>query len=887
MSFFSDIGNAIAGIFGGNKKETVTTTTTQPTTQGVVVTDFHSGESVQTNTSNGSITKQTYTPAPTTSGGGGGGGGGNGGTITLTPEEVTQGYSNQSIGQQNALALTNRPGGLVDQSTVKLSTNEGTLKAQLDKTGTGEITPNYNTKANLNAPTDYALGTLIVTPNEAKQMKGSGVAYWELSQTSNFQSALDEATFAQNVPYISKPYSTTGTYEVNLANIYAGQQAFKQYQIISTDFQNNPENYAKIFPNDIKVTTTTTGSSYQLQPSFWDKNIDFSAIQTNAQQKAIASFNNLPVSTQTKLQFQDFIVGGVMAGIAQTTYGIKELTYNALQGTFKTDAQGNLINVAPNKNSFERTYGNYPTAPQWIDFSGAQKVNTAIIGRGLAILPPLVEGGVSAFKNIKGLGFSEGFAQTVADLSPFKIKEGVFAEPLTSETKFTVNSVKYKNPEGITTEIYKGTSESGLTKIAGYSVTKGDYTSGFTVTSSPMIEIRAGGGIVEVGNRFTYSPYKSEPSGIGKGYLVKGNEFLSKSFIENNFNAGTSRVTSAKGFTIYSTSARTNYISDFNTGYKYSSGSLSEPAKNGITKFVSGRATPEYKTNVYDTTVDLNTGQTSKDFIRSPSGKYKVNPQIAGKQYDLNKIYSGKSEGVNFKSEGSGSSGTYQLKKINSVVNLPVQNTNLKVISKPSSAGSAFSLGATKKITINKTKAYQIEIPKEKAILKSNSNQVNVSLPKTNQVQEAKTKSGGIIKVALVSASALKSGQSLNFKTVSASVFASGQGSKLKYVQLQKSTLKTPRINTPQFSGFDFPINTEPGFSIPALPLPYGMAGGLGIGEASAGKSKTSYVPSFRALFFQIRGKKGSSNKTGLDFRPITPEFSYQRKVKRLIKIRI
>ena len=55
------------------------------------------------------------------------------------------------------------------------------------------------------------------------------------------------------------------------------------------------------------------------------------------------------------------------------------------------------------------------------------------------------------------------------------------------------------------------------------------------------------------------------------------------------------------------------------------------------------------------------------------------------------------------------------------------------------------------------------------------------------------------------------------------------------------------------------------------------------------GNIKRGYVPSFTALVFKIRGKKPSGLKTGISFRPITPEFSFfkKKRIKLIKKVRL
>ena len=93
-----------------------------------------------------------------------------------------------------------------------------------------------------------------------------------------------------------------------------------------------------------------------------------------------------------------------------------------------------------------------------------------------------------------------------------------------------------------------------------------------------------------------------------------------------------------------------------------------------------------------------------------------------------------------------------------------------------------------------------------------------------------------------------------------------------------------------QYGGGGYNYNYPP--TIPTIPLPIplgiplGMGGGstLKLGNVRPRRTPTRYTPSFKALFFKIRGKDPGGVKTGFRFRPITPGFSFFRK--RKIKVR-
>lgn len=105
------ISSIIQSVFSP-KKETTTIKKIEPQTKGVVVTDYTTGENVVTKTSGGKVVSQQYTPAPSRSGGGGG---------------SSSSSSPSQLGEEKALAVANRPQGLVQKSVSESPQNIGTI----------------------------------------------------------------------------------------------------------------------------------------------------------------------------------------------------------------------------------------------------------------------------------------------------------------------------------------------------------------------------------------------------------------------------------------------------------------------------------------------------------------------------------------------------------------------------------------------------------------------------------------------------------------------------------------------------------------------------------------------------------------------------------------
>lgn len=102
MSFFSRIKRYVRRVF--SRRETVSTSTSSPRRRGVVVTDFSSGASVTTKTSDGKITSQSYSRGPSSRGSSRGRG------LSSQQNLVAQAE------EKKALELANRPGGTVSRT---------------------------------------------------------------------------------------------------------------------------------------------------------------------------------------------------------------------------------------------------------------------------------------------------------------------------------------------------------------------------------------------------------------------------------------------------------------------------------------------------------------------------------------------------------------------------------------------------------------------------------------------------------------------------------------------------------------------------------------------------------------------------------------------------
>jgi len=134
---------------------------------------------------------------------------------------------------------------------------------------------------------------------------------------------------------------------------------------------------------------------------------------------------------------------------------------------------------------------------------------------------------------------------------------------------------------------------------------------------------------------------------------------------------------------------------------------------------------------------------------------------------------------------------------------------------------------------------------------------------------------------------AFKAAESYKFANVQKTQELSRQDFSLKNISVQgtqqRQALRQVAIAR-QIQGFPASPRTPyfssetPKFAIPKLS---GFNGELGLRDFGA-KRNTRYVPSFTALVFKIQGsyKAGKLSKSGLDFRPITSNFSFIRRRK-------
>jgi len=858
----------------------------------VIVTDFTSGESVKTTIDQkGNITSQTYRKP----------GGSSGGSYTSavgtsaqqlqqekaqldkdvqsfkkSPGTSTQAsalnkridsYNTKTQAFNNTLSipgLVGRKGGLVSQvqKQKKATYQEPVINRALSSSGgsSGRNTASY--------------GALIVTPAEAKTLKGSGIAYWE-SEAKNFDDALIEGQFASSVPYFaSGGVKTRGIYEYNMQGIIAGKTAYSQYKNTITDFQANPSSYAG--KPGVKKIETLEGTSYQLTPQYFSNQFNFKDTYKNSLTDAKTSFSNLPASTRRKLNIGSYGVGvtstvigvGEFAGTVVANFGVQ----TSKDGTFKTQ-----------KVEFGGTLGRIRTTPTTkttvgflespLEYSKQKVRSPEFLGGATVIVGGAVQGVGSAVSNIKTYGWKTGSIETLSGFSPIRIKSGIYGQNINPKTKVNIASVKYTNQQGITSRVYSGrTGSINLYGVERSQLIKGTPTgSGYTTTQTPTLNIRGGGSIITQGTRTTISPYTFRGSGSGKVYYNAPvqNMINLKVPAVKGVKGGTSAIQSARGLTIYEEPGRIlGYAST--KAYGYRGGSASKGLIDGVNKFYSGRAR-----SIPETTINN---------IRQPSGRYKLTPQARGIEIDLNKIISGYQSQGGKVTTGGGSTKLKRITKLDPGVQAVIQETPTQTFK----SSTTFAPIALKTSSSQEFKNPQVSIKKVLPAQRDKqdlfSSNVNIVIPsQTQKVEKSSRSRSGLLTIP-------QTKDLITPKSAEDQAQIPGvrQVQKVRVRLVQRSGLRN--INPPAITyNIEPPFPSTPSSYIPPPPFPIpafpGGLKGFGIGNVR-GRQTQAYTPSFTALFLGIKGKEPKGVKTGLRLRPITPNFSFM-KIRKIRRVRL
>ena len=493
-------------------------------------------------------------------------------------------------------------------------------------------------------------------------------------------------------------------------------------------------------------------------------------------------------------------------------------------------------------------------------------------------------GGAGVIGRARKVGTYAAGAEAASFFSPVRMGNRIYGGTITSGTKFTnIKAVKYTSPGEVpvTTRIYGG--KSGDITMRGFerSITSKSKTigEGIVTTQAPFTEVRAGGAIVETGIKSTIQPYKFVSTGGAQGYGVRPGEYFNTQSL-TTYPGGISRVVTGKGITAYETPTSKKYFIDTKTGYFQTTGGV-KSREGVITDFISGGAKPQYKTTYGDIT---------KDFIYSPTGKYKVTPRFSGKELDLNKMF------------GADSGSSYSLGRGGSSITKQTFSKPSPMVTPQLATSQSFKPVSTPRNILPKPSQEQKRPSIQKNILNNQvqrgivSSSIIVS-PKvvTSSVGKAVSR-GKAIAVPIISGG-LSSFVSPKIKTSSTQLPAIAQLPAQRQASRQSLRLVPPSAfpgATPGFVPTPFRPTGRPTTTIIKVPsfLLAGFPGGMGTTIIKGGKRRTGFIPSFSALAYNLRGtydKGGALAKSGIDFRPITPGFKFKtglKPIRRLIRLK-
>lgn len=842
------------------KQETQTTQTIAPTTKGVVVTDFSSGESVKTESSGGTVSKQTYTPAPSSSSssrsGGGSGGGG----------------ASQQLGEQKALELANREGGLVSQSFNQPQAQEKTSGSTIQPATqssvsavsyTGETPQRYNRPLgsalkesftnvfNFGIIGRQGLGSYFNQVfYEPFEYVGTPKAY---STAPNFALQNWQGTeFGYGLPESEKNKYRPEQFQTKTYFQLGEEKAAALYEEAGLNYKGEP---VSLIPFRVGEQVTS-----QLKPKYEAQlNTEIEGLRNQYQEKV--NTGALSVDEATK-QFKTDV----------------EIRTGSINTQFQTEASSiyeQRIGSIPTLNKKIREVQDYrtsifePPAYPIIRTAGRVIETGAIIG-ATAFGGSGVTLAASAYLGYKTESQAVQYVGAFNQLSTKqKILGGAGIAAGAAATYYTFNlgvTKFYSEWRGI---IYEDLAKSSA-KIRGQEVLRTEEFSRYEIASLRQ-------------------------SGVNKALTVSRTDV---------YQTGTDRVgfftKGATRTTIYDPQYE-KYIS---TTQKFTSSGYIPDIKEGVSFASRGvKITPEgyfgglgnAKVITGENVRDIKFIAASKDqgeFYRVAGG---ANPQRA---------FSGQAGGINYYStavrgrfDSAGIIAKLQDQGVSNLVIVSGKKSSQAYFNNLYNVGGAATAQVTKQIqsftlkdlssTVapSATKAVAAQASRQVVQFKFSSpsqqtdytqnQQIGYSLPALNQLlpQQSEERQSFAYANNSVLASLSEASQRSGFipaqATSPALATITRQGLKLRTGQLNPLTPSFPTDFLPP----DIPRGNGGGF--------YFDLGGLDIGLPSTiikgGSRKTGYTPSFSALVFNLRGaySGGTLSKSGIDFRPITKGFSF------------
>jgi hypothetical protein len=729
-------------------------------------------------------------------------------------------------------------------------------------------------------------GMLIVTEEEAKANAGksSFSNYWTL-QSKNINDAVLEGEFIANTKTYGGDFESSSIYKFNRVQIETSQETFRQFKNITSQFESNPESFVgKTGVNVIKeydANLEPTGNKQiQLTGEYFSKNIKSQELYKNTVTK---------VNTDYKTSFSiykraDLRLKGMGQGVLQLGVGVLEF-----QSTI-------FVNFAKNQYtqeelskpfSFTKAYAtggilgdirNLPSTPVSVGLLESptkyakEKIASAEFqGTALVVIPAIAYGAKNTYSFYKKEGLTATLSETASSLSPFRLSNAVYTPSINSKTKFDVTSYKFTNQQtGVTTRIYKGKEYLGveggkkvygLVNIEGFEQSKviGDKVigGGLRITKAPYLKIQ--GGLSSFGTRTILQPY-SFNSVAGTANLAKGSTafYFSK---PTGLKGGQSDVTVSRGYEIYSGNNEVFSIDNTRTALRVSTGGVNRNVKQGVSYFIGGKAQPIFMTERYE-----------QGFIYRPTGRYKLSPNVFGREYDLNSLF-GSSSG------GGTTGGTGRLKVVSSFNNqvgttfnvqstIPKMSKNNIILPLTKSKTSTQTYTPNTVLTVQKN----VQLPRQEEGVKLDTGQIVGNVP----IVDTATRGGSRTRnrnIALPISTPIESPALIELPKVAISPIQRTRGrqaTRQRTVNVNRGTSDNP------FGAY--PPSSPPIIRLKKIPLPKFDNLGLGMGDIKSKGARRAYTPSFTALFFKIGGSQPRRvSKTGLSFRPVTSNFNLAR----------
>ena len=677
-------------------------------------------------------------------------------------------------------------------------------------------------------------GLFFVTPEEAKRLKKTTVPFFEI-ESKTFPGIVEEAKFTAGTPQVTSVLPTgKATFEFNVAQIEASKEAFRRFKGTKQEFAQDPESF--IGQEGVEVIETGVGKEITLTPEFFESR--FEGVQDYGKGKARERYEGLPQFTKHKL-----FESSIRQGLAQFGVGATEFT----GGIFTSLAQ-QRVKAGDSPLDFKMPKFQPQTYAGEIGRLPAPIGSTEFTAQVLPIV--VASGGVvkSFIGTARKGGIKTAILETGSIFTPLKLETQFAVAPVTAKTQ--VKGVSFK--EALTEEQFsrlfvgKGVKEDvGVISFQKLK-TIGGKTTGESITfaEQPFIDIRAGGTITDVGTRVLGAKGTSISAPASGGFFTrKVGGGVSKQ-ISKDFEASlgesfiTPKVELLFGKRGVSIRDLTTKRFDFVRG-----GGISRELSEGVSVFGAGQ-----RKSIFDfRTTPIGTR-------RVTTGRFKVEPTIIGKEFDISALLGIAGRGGVTKSVRVTPRKTTQRGLITTQELVTVQDisSSLGVI------GKVKTIQAPVKTTLI-TKPITTQTTMQSFSPQTTTAQIQKSFQSfTPLVLQTQPQREGQVVSLLPN---FVQAQSLAQKSIASQLLGTTQLQKLAQQQKQKFGVVQPQRDLFDFKGFR-PSDFGRGFIFP-LPFP-------GFGE-SPGKVKRPKVkrpfkrtPTFGALQLGLFGKKRKGEVTGL-----------------------